>query len=78
MKRKEAISREQADLFVRTLNQHFSMSDFTYNNLIMLLRKGEYEKFIKIIIDMSITDIIQKMQVEHFKQMLENQRNEEE
>lgn len=78
MKNKEAISREQADLFVRTLNQHLSMDNFTYNNLITLMVKGEYDRVIKSIINMSIQDTIRKMQVEHFKQMIENQINEEE
>ena len=78
MKSKEAISREQADLFVRQLNQHFSMDDFTYNNLVTAMRKGEYDRVIKSIMNMSIQDIIRKMQVEHFKQMIENQINEEE
>ena len=78
MKNKEAISREQADLFVRNLNQYFSMDDFTYKNLVTAMRKGEYDRVIKSIMNMSIQDIIRKMQVEHFKQMIENQINEEE
>ena len=78
MKSKEAIPKEQADLFVRQLNQHFSMDDFTYKNLVTAMRKGEYDRVIKSIMNMSIQDTIRKMQVEHFKQMIENQINEEE
>ena len=77
MKSKEAISREQADLFVRQLNQYFSMDDFTYNNLVTAMRKGEYDRVIKSIMNMSIQDIIRKIQVEHFKHLLENQREME-